>query len=250
MKAKITGILGLTLGITVCAFGGAQASLIDPGAFGASAVTESFEGIAPGGPNTGPVEGGNNFLIGTHGPYNFASNVALIAPLQTSNPSWWNGDPFINDFSISKNVSNWWGSNGYVIAAPFGNAWVGTFDQNESVSRSIEFRFAQKMDRVGAYVTGWENKTVTLAAYGDSGLLESHFLATVPVSQWANNFLGIEANGIIKVVFSGTDIGVDNLKFEGHSAVPLPGTWLLFASGVIGIALLGNRKSGKKPPKK
>ncbi len=250
MKAKITKILVLTLGITVCALAGAQASLIGPGAFGASAVTEGFEGIAPGGPNTGPIEGGNNFVIGTSGPYTFASGVIFTAPVQITNPSWWHGEPFISDFSISGNVSNWWGSNGYVTAAPFGNAWMGAFDLNESVPRSLEFTFSQKIDRVGAYVTGWEDKTVTLAVYGDSGLLESYSFNTVPVSQWPDNFLGIQADGITKVVFSGTDIGVDNLKFEKVAAVSLPSTLSLLAGGFIGIVLLGRRRRKNRPTKK
>jgi hypothetical protein len=248
-KTLIKVLCSLVLGLLVCCPGVAGASLIGADAFGAGALTESFEGITPGnGVSTGPLEswwnGTNNFTIGTPGPYTFASGVVFNGP-SIPGGSWAsNGAPFINDFRFGTGATNTWGQ-GYndvtPAVVPSGTAWIGTFNQ----AGYLEFDFSQKMARVGAYVTGASGTSVTMEAYGDSGLLQTYSISTVPVAQWGTNFIGIEADGITKVIFRDVDFGLDNLTFEQASDVPVPGSLLLLGTGLFSLVLLGKRKSGK-----
>jgi hypothetical protein len=113
------------------------------------------------------------------------------------------------------------GSNGTidsVAVIPFGTAYLV---QDES-DAEFSFTFAEDLLRVGAYVTA-SGSQITLKAYDSGGaFLESQSIASVNVSQWGTNFLGIEnATGIRKVTFSGDFVVADGLTFESISAACL-----------------------------
>ena len=140
-------------------------------------------------------------------------------------------------------MSNNWGGARVVNDASdiaFGTAYLGVFHPSGGTA-SVEFTFASDQDRVGAYVTGATGATIQLDVYDASGtLLESSSLGTVDLPLWSSNFLGIEnSGGIRRVVFSGTDFGVDALTFE-HDSVPIPETSPLsaLALGLLGIAVV------------
>jgi hypothetical protein len=250
-------LLLASLSIPVLAASPAQATSIGPGAFGSGKIVESFEGHTAAEANLTLALGVSLLAPGTVSAFNFASGVSLTSPIP--NPGVFNDGPFIHDFALGSDVTNTWGAtrilNGSTSSnIPMGKAYLGAFDPGAGTA-SITFTFAQDMDRVGAYVTGAVNSTVTMSVYSASGtLLESGSIATVDLPQWGSNFLGIEnLAGIRRVVFSGSDFGLDGLTFEPHPvAVPELGTLPSLAFGLIGllgIAVIGRGRETVKVPR-
>ena len=217
----------------VCLPSMAAAMMVGPEAFGDGTITEGFEGLSPNTANTGSREYGNFFAIGTATAYVFDSGVTLVNPRAVSVAD---GGPYIEDFRWTGGYNDW-KANGNATAAPFGQAYIGIWGG----ATYLEFTFSQPMLRVGAYVDGAPG-TVTMEVYGASGLIEFTTLATGLVSDWgtATAFIGLEDQGITRVILRGDDIGLDNLMF-GH--VPLPPTMLLLGTGLLG--LLGLRRKSR-----
>ena len=255
MKTLVKLLIVMALAANIFLPGMAQASLIGPGAFGAGATIESFEGILPNTPinGTGSLEFNNNVTIGNGAATTFASGVTFTAPLITGG-SFWNGDPFISDFRFSSAVTNGWSGTGNVTPAvvPDGTAWIGAWQQTPFYegTRDLEFSFATPVVRAGGYVTGPAGYLITMKAYDASGnLLDTQTISPGSVQNWGNNFLGIQVGNtdLIKtVVFSNVDIGVDKLTFESTHA-PLPPSVLFLGTGLLG--LLGLRRKLKSANK-
>lgn len=241
-------IPALVLGAALALANTATATPIGPGAFGAGQVFESFEGHSVG-PNMGSVSLSSALLEpGIVSAFSFASGVVLSDPVP--NPGTLSGGAFLHDFSLGSITNNWGGSRRVNDAGdvPFGSAYLGIFDSGGGTA-AVEFSFAQDMDRVGAYVSGVRNSTVTLEVYDASDtLLETLSIGTVSLPNWPNNFLGIEdLTGIRRAVFSGADFGVDGLTFEASAplAVPEAGTLPALAAGLTGLwglAAYGRRR--------
>jgi hypothetical protein len=224
------------------------ATPITPGAFGAFAIVESFEGLTPGA-NLALGLGQSLLEPGTVSAFVFGSGVQLSSPVP--NPGFANSGPFVHDLALGTDVQNNWGGSRVVNDAgdvPFGSAYLGAFHPGTGTV-SVAFEFDTLQQRVGAYVTGVTGMDVQLAVYGDGAtLLETLTLGTVDLNGWPANFLGLEQlTGIRTVVFSGRDFGIDGLTFEASPlVVPEPGTLSAFALGLfglVGLAMLGNRKS-------
>ncbi len=207
-------------------------------------MVESFEGLALG-PNVGASPFANILEPGTTSAYSFLSGVTLSAPVP--NPGTLSNGGFVHDFALGAGATNNWGANGNVNSAavvPFGSAYLGAFDNLTGGSSpvSLVLDLGSTYLRAGVYVTGGAGTTVTVAAYDVLGnLLESSTVSTVPVAQWANNFVGFErSEGIARVVISGVDFGADGLTFETPVVpVPDPATAVLLTSGLIGLAAAG-----------
>jgi hypothetical protein len=225
----------------------ALATPIGPGAFGPAQVFESFEAVTEG-PNVRLGLGASLLEPGTVSAYTFVSGVMLTSPIP--NPGFANQGAFIHDFALGADVNNNWGGSRVVNDAsdiPFGTAYLGIFHPSGGMT-SVEFTFASDQLRVGAYLTGATGATLQLDVYDAAGtLLESGSIGTVDLPLWSSNFLGIEnAGGIRRVVFSGTDMGIDGLTFEG-SAIPIPepGSCSELGLGLLGIAVF-RRGSGRR----
>lgn len=222
--------------LAILATAPASATPIGAAAFGASKIVESFQGLAVG-PNISLGYGASLLRPGTVSAFTFASGVVLTSPIP--NPGVFSAGPFVHDFALATDVTNNWGSNGNVSSAanvPMGTAYMGAFAG--SGNATIEFSFATPQDRVGAYVTGVNATTVTMRVYDSSGaLLETVSAATVAVSAWGTNFLGIERPDQIKrVVFSAPDFGLDGLTFENDLLlVPEPSTLTTLGMGLAGM---------------
>jgi len=225
----------------------AHATSVGPGAFSASKVVESFEALTPGA-NITLALGASLLAPGTVSAFSFASGVTLTSPIP--NPGVFADGAFVHDFALGNDVTNNWGAGRVLNNAsgvPFGTAYLGAFDPGAGTA-SVGFTFASDVDRVGAYVTGVAGGTVTMRVYNASGaLLESGSIATVNLSQWGTNFLGIEnLAGIRRVVFSGPDFGMDALTWDpALVAVPEVGTLPSFAFGLfglLGIAVFGRER--------
>ncbi|MFA5111496.1 MAG: hypothetical protein WC443_08835 [Desulfobaccales bacterium] len=225
MQNRILKIVPLLAAVAVILLPGlALADLIGPEDFSAQAAIEGFEGISPATANTGALEFGNFFAIGTQTSYTFNSGVTLTNPCPALPVA--NGGPYIEDFNYSGGV-NTWGANGTANQAPFGKSYLGFYNE----TAYVEFTFDQPMYRVGAYVTGAPG-TVRLEAYHNADLIASTSVATVPVAAWSSNFIGIASDGITKVILRGADVGIDNLTYE---PAPVPPTLILFGSGLLGL---------------
>jgi hypothetical protein len=221
---------------------------------------QSFEGIAPGGSNTGPVTNENYFAVGTTGPYTFSSGVTLTAPIPAY--SWGNsnyGGPYIHDFAIQATNSysnqDYFGSNGDLdnisqMPAGFGTAYIGVYRTDNT---NFTFTFPTEVVRAGFYLTGWPCDSTyqyTLEALDASGhVLESYAVNSAPVDAWASNFVGIQLlSGFrsLDLVGSGqqwiaNNAALDMLTFQ---SVPLPPSALLLGSGILGLVVLRWRKKG------
>ena len=226
----------------------AAATSIGASAFGSGATMESFEGVVVG-PNVRQSPYANILEPGVSGSYAFASGIMLSAPVP--NPGTLSNGAFIHDFSLPAGATNSWGANGSVSSAanvPFGTAYLAAFDNlnGATVPTSFTLDFGADMLRAGAYVTGAAGSTVRIDAYGALGnLLESAQVATVAVTSWNLNFLGIEStSGIRRMVFSGVDFGIDGLMIESNGSitpVPEPSTALFVLGGLIGLGATGRR---------
>jgi hypothetical protein len=191
---------------------------VGAGAFGPGAIVESFEGLTAG-PNI--TSGGEGYLEpGVVSPFTFASGVTFTNPVPNPGRStgviicdWAIG---IADFTIGGN-----GSVGSAADVPFGSAYIAL--DNSASSGPIEFTFPTDMLRAGAYVTGYPG-TIIMSAYDSGGiLLETQNIATVNVSAWDSNFLGIEnPAGIRRITFGGDYELLDGLTFEAASTPPTP----------------------------
>ena len=231
---------GIALGIVLLLAARAGGVPISPSDFQTYSI-ESFEHLVPG-PDVGQQLGFDGvYLPGYGGSYTFASGVTLIGP----NVDVFPGDAFVHDFSSGSPPPNNWGANG-VVDGPedvlAGSAYLAVFEAGTNQA-AIDLRFSSPQARVGAFVTGDAGTSITLQVYGVGDvLLETVTTAAVPIGQWIDNFLGIErSEGIVRIVFSGHDFGIDALLFDDTviQAVPEPRTALLVG---LGLALLGSRR--------
>ena len=106
----------------------------------------------------------------------------------------------------------------------------------------IPFLFSEDMERVGAWVAGRSGTSITLRVYDNLNvLLDSVTIGAGPVANWNqdNHFIGLEAPGIRRAVFSGEDFGLDALTFE--TPIPEPGSAGLLAFGLLLLMGLGRR---------
>lgn len=231
-----------------------SATPIAPGAFGALATVESFEGFTPGA-NIALGLGQSLLEPGTVSAFDFGSGVRLTSPVP--NPGFANGGAFLHDFALGNDVQNNWGAGRVVnnaASVPFDSAYLGAFHPGTGTV-SIAFEFDTLQQRVGAYVSGLTGSNVRLDVYDNGGtLLESLTLGTVALNLWPTNFLGLEQlAGIRTAVFTGQDFGMDGLTFETSLlVVPEPDTLSALALGLLGLtglAMVGNRpRSAKLAP--
>lgn len=248
MQTRILTFLAvLTLGAVILMPIMAGASLINStSSFGTGTVTEGFEGITPGSTNTSTLYNGSWFNINVTPPYDFGNGVKVSAPpaVPFTND---NAGPYIHDFTYEAGTTDQLSSNGTIGAAPFGNAYMGVWrDQNNSPFNVI-FKFDQVVTRAGAYFTGCpegESGTYYLKALDASGnVLESYTISTVNVSNWATNFVGIERlSGFQQLEFVNPTFGqtvLDNVKFQ---PVPIPGALVLLGAGMVRLVVYRRRK--------
>jgi hypothetical protein len=225
----------------------ADAAPITPANFTGAQLVEHFEGIGAG-PNVATSAFANILLPGSTGAYTFASGVTLAGP----NPGLFANGAFLHDAG-APGATNDWGANGAVGSAaavpdPWGlpsSAYLGVFDGLGAGSVMLDLTFATDMYRVGAWVAGYAGTTITIETYDASNaLLETSTIPAPTVAAWGGSFLGLErAEGIRRVVFRGTDFGVDGLTFD-PTPLPVPepqlALVLLAALGIV-AALLEKR---------
>jgi len=213
------------------------------GDFWKATQEEGFEGLVPG-PEVGVQAGSTGvYLPGVGAPYTFGTGVTLFGASTYVFPN----DAFVHELGVANATPNDWGANGVVASAAdvaFGTAYLGVFEASNSMA-SVEFSFAGTVNRVGAYVAGDAGSDITISVYGAGDvLLETLTMAAPSVQDWgtAPSFLGIQrAEGIVRVVFSGHDFGLDILYFESLMAVPEPSTFTQLALGLLALAGMRGR---------
>jgi hypothetical protein len=220
----------------------AHAAPITPAAFTGARVVENFEGIGAG-PNVATSAFANILLPGSVSAYTFASGVTLLGP----NPGLFANGAFLHDAGAA-GATNGWGANGSVGSAaqvpdPWGlpsSTYLGVFDNLAVGNVMLDLYFSVDMHRVGAWVAGFAGTTITIETYdATNALLESLTIAAPSVAAWGSSFLGLErSEGIRRVVFRGSDFGIDGLSFDS-TPVPEPhiALVLLAALGVIAAVL-------------
>jgi hypothetical protein len=227
-----TGMLLLMLEIITLPSKSAQAVQIGLQNFGSNAILESFEGLSSS-ENKPLLENESGVLkLGVDGqPIVFGSGVVLTGPLPSELPPSAIGIQ-LDDWSIGR-ASFGLGENGQITSVadvPDGTAYLAL----DVISGPIEFTFPFDVFRVGALVTGasftpgGSATPINLSAFDSKGnLLETVTIGSVKVSDWRNNFLGLEsATGIRKVTFSGGRVNgesylvLDRLTFETQSIPP------------------------------
>ncbi len=195
----------------------ATSAPIGPGAFGPSAITESFEGLSVG-PNVTFWQGG--YLVpGTTSAYTFSSGITLTNPIPNDTDH-----TLIGDFSLGA-INHGLGAYGDVNnvgQVPDGTALLLYNHDTDP----FDFNFSSDILRVGAYVTCADDNTntVTLNVY-DSGntLLESQSVPCVDISNLGTNFIGIQnSGGIQRIEFIGAYMVIDLLTFEEGVGVQVP----------------------------
>jgi hypothetical protein len=228
--------------------GGAEAAPITPADFTGAQLVENFEGIAAG-PNVATSAFANIVLPGSIGAYTFASGVTLAGP----NAGLFANGAFLHDAGAAGAVNDW-GANGSVGSAaavpdPWGlpsSTYLGAFDSLGAGAVMLDLYFATDMYRIGAWVAGYAGTTITIETYdATNALLETLTIPAPTVAAWGGSFLGLErAEGIRRVVFRGTDFGIDGLTFDPTPPLPVPepqlALVLLAALGVV-AALLERR---------
>lgn len=214
---------------------------ITPTSFGSFQVIESFEGIALG----SNVQQQSRLLFpGRVSAFTFASGVILSSPIP--NPGVANGGPFIHNTTRNPRATNDWGTNGIVddtTDVPFGDSYLGAFHPT-TATVSFTLSFATPQDRVGAFVTGQAGSTITMEVFDSGGvLLETVNASAVTLAGWATNFVGIQRpNQISRVRFSGSDFGIDALRFEDDPLqVPEPSTLSTLVLGLVGLRGIASR---------
>ncbi len=223
----------------------AAAISIGTGAFTGTQSVEHFEGIGVG-PGVAASAFANIFLPGSGGNYTFASGITLSGP----NPGLFSNGAFLHNAALA-GANNNWGANGSVgNAGQVPDAWgtpsseyLGVFDNLGTGSALIDISFTQDMLRVGGFVAGAAGSTITIEAYDAVGsLLESMTIASPSVGAWASSFIGLErSEGIRRVVFRGSDFGLDALTFEA-GAVTEPSIAMLASMGALGLWMMGGRR--------
>jgi len=254
-------VMTLALAALLCMPGMSFASPISNiSSFTPGYQVESFEGIIPGGSNTGSVTNENYFAMGTTGPYTFASGVTLTVPIPAF--GWGNfnyGGPYIHDFAIQSSNSpyneDYFGSNGDLdnksqMPAGFGTAYIGVYRTDNT---NFTFTFPTEVVRAGFYLTGYPCDSTyhyTLEALDAAGnVLVSYAVKSAPVADWASNFVGIQLlSGFrsLDIVGSGqqwtaNNAALDMLTFQ---PIPLPPSALLLGSGILGLVGLRWRRKG------
>jgi hypothetical protein len=104
------------------------------------------------------------------------------------------------------------------------STYLGVFDNLGAGGVVLDLSFALDVHQVGAWVAGMAGTTITLEVYDASNaLLETLSIPAPSVAAWGTSFLGLErAEGIRRVVFRGSDFGIDGLTFDATPLVPLP----------------------------
>ena len=217
----------------------AGAAPITPADFGGTQLVENFEGIGLG-PNVASSAFGNIVLPGSTSTFTFVSGVSLLGP----NPGLFSNGAFLHNTGAAGAV-NGWGANGTVgtpadVPDPWGqpsSTYLGVFDNLGAGGVVLDLSFGSDVHQVGAWVAGMAGTLITLEVYDASNtLLETSTLAAPSVAAWGTSFLGLErAEGIRRVVFRGSDFGIDGLTFDATPLIPLPEA-RLGALMLVGIA--------------
>jgi hypothetical protein len=232
---KIGFIVLATAALSLSNTYSAEAAQIGASAFGAGATVESFEGLSAGLNITSASGGYLNPGINTS--FTFVSGVTLTNPIP--NPGIGRG-VIVGDFSIGS-ASFGLASNGSISSSSDvldGSAYIAI--DRPSAAGPMEFTFSAPVLRVGGFVTSG-GQDITLSAYDIANvLLESISISSVNVSDWKNNFLGLQNSaGIAKITFSSDYLVLDKLTFEsGVTAVPTPA----LLPGLLGLGLGAWRK--------
>ena len=154
-------------------------------------------------------------------------------------------------------MNNRLGHNGAIDSAadvPLGSGYMATSTLLQSDGgfdfTTIGFSFTEEVLRVGAHVDSsivcefphdhcfWQTDIpISLSAYDEfDALIEQAVIDNVPVSEWGNNFLGLESEvAIHRVEFHGVAMVLDGLTWEG-AVMPEPSTALLLMTGLLGLA--------------
>jgi len=157
------------------------------------------------------------------------------------------GDATIGSIAYSFNFNGNLLSDGSNV--PFGSA---VFGNNFLNTPPAEFTFPYIVDKVGFYFTCafTQGNQLTLRAYDSSNtLIATCTEGCVDVSQWGNNFIGIEAPGIARIEIESNFFLIDGLTFQQQSqaaAIPTMSEWGFFLFAMIiftvGIVALYNVK--------